>query len=482
MGNQINERFYRHFEKLAQEYPRYRKRFKYYWESIISHCNYYVHEDDSILEIGCGTGETLIKLKGKEKCGIDFSEKMIEVAKKRHPSLEFHVMDASNIHLEKKFDVIIISNVIGFFGNLLDVFESLKKVCHKRTRIIITYYSYLWEPVLRIGEWVGLKKKTPQQNWLSTKDIANLLYLSGFEAFKSSRGMLLPVYLPLISRLLNKYIAYLPLANYFCLNRYLCSRPIYPYEEEEKKEYTVSIIIPARNESGNIESAIQRIPSFGKSLEIIFVEGNSTDDTWKVINEIQKKYSSKHIIKIDRQDGKGKGDAVRKGFAIASGDIFMILDADLTVAPEDLPKFYNAIANGKGDFINGSRMIYPMEKEAMRFLNIIGNKFFSIAFSWILETPIKDTLCGTKVIFKKDYQKLIKNRSFFGDFDPFGDFDLIFGAHKLNLKIIDLPIRYQERVYGTTNISRFKHGLILLRMCAYAALKIKFLSSRNNIN
>ena len=189
---------------------------------------------------------------------------------------------------------------------------------------------------------------------------------------------------------------------------------------------------------------------------------------------IAEKYKDQFNIKIAQQDGKGKGDAVRKGYNMATGDILMILDADLTVPPEDLPKFYDAIASGKGDFINGCRLVYKMEKKAMRPLNLLGNKFFSMAFSWLLDRPFKDTLCGTKVIFRDDYIRLIKNRTFFGEFDPFGDFDLIFGAYKLNCKIAELPIRYRERVYGETNISRFKHGLILLRMCIFALKKIKF--------
>jgi glycosyltransferase involved in cell wall biosynthesis len=244
--------------------------------------------------------------------------------------------------------------------------------------------------------------------------------------------------------------------------------------QEEIDSYSTTVVIPARNESGNIENAILRLPKFGRHIEIIYVEGNSTDDTWQKIQEIQEKYKDSHDIKIMQQDGKGKGDAVRKGYAAATGDILMILDADLTVPPEDLPKFYYALAAGKGDFINGSRLVYPMEKGAMRFLNNLGNKFFSLVFSWLLEQSLKDTLCGTKVMFRKDYISLINNRSYFGNFDPFGDYDLLFGAYKLNLKIIDLPIRYQERTYGDTNISRFRHGLLLLRMCLFASKKIKF--------
>jgi glycosyltransferase involved in cell wall biosynthesis len=257
---------------------------------------------------------------------------------------------------------------------------------------------------------------------------------------------------------------------------YTFAKPLSTLAENEYKEkYSVSVVIPARNESGNIENAILRLPKLGKHTEIIFIEGNSTDDTWLKIQEIATKYSNTHDIKIGQQGGKGKADAVRKGFGMATGDILMILDADLTVPPEDLPKFYDAIASGKGDFINGSRLVYPMDKEAMRFLNLLGNKFFSIAFTWLLEQKFKDTLCGTKVIFREDYYRLVKNQRYFGDFDPFGDYDLIFGAHKLNHKIVEVPIRYKERTYGSTNISRFKHGLILLRMCSFAARKIKFI-------
>jgi len=314
----------------------------------------------------------------------------------------------------------------------------------------------------------------PIQNWLSHHDIINLLYLSGFETYKMQRRILLPYNIPLLAFILNKYLVRLPFFNIFGLNQFIFARPAMDPKSDVSQKYSTTVVIPARNESGNIENAITRLPKFGKHVEIIFIEGNSTDDTWETIQRIQDKYNGTHDIKIAQQPGKGKGDAVRKGYGMATGDILMILDADLTVPPEDLPKFYDALALGKGEFINGARLVYPMEKEAMRFLNTLGNKFFSLAFSWLLEQPIKDSLCGTKVMFREDYVKLIKNRKFFGEFDPFGDFDLLFGAYKLNLKIIDLPIRYQERVYGDTNISRFKHGVILLRMCIYAAGKIKF--------
>ncbi|MDO8579858.1 MAG: glycosyltransferase family 2 protein, partial [Candidatus Omnitrophota bacterium] len=258
--------------------------------------------------------------------------------------------------------------------------------------------------------------------------------------------------------------------NALTLNHFVIARPLFL----DVAEHSVSILVPCRNEKGNIEQAIKRLPAFGKSQEIIFVEGGSQDGTYEEIERVIKQYPQKDI-KLIKQIGKGKGDAVRIGFGQAKGDVLMILDADLTVAPEDLPKFYEAIRHDKGEFINGSRLVYPMEQEAMRFLNLMANKFFGVFFSWLLGQRFKDTLCGTKVLFHRHYQAISANRAYFGDFDPFGDFDLIFGATKLNLKIIELPIRYKERQYGTTQIQRFRHGLLLLRMCGFAMRKIKFI-------
>ena len=462
-----------YFNQLAAKRKK-RSLSAYYWNEITVYCNYYSHEDNAVLEIGCGSGDLLAGLAGAKKVGIDFSEEAIAWAKEKHKGIDFMVMDVNNINLNQQFDLIIISNLIGFVDDIQLVFEQVKKCCHPNTKVIVQFYNSFWEPVIKIAEAIGLKTKTPTQNWLSTRDINNLLYISGFEVYRNTKRLIFPFYFPLLSALLNKYLAKFPLFRFFSFNIYSFAKPL-PDANAPQNEFSTTVVIPARNESGNIENAILRLPKFGKHLEIIFVEGNSTDDTWEKIQEIQKKYAHSHDIKITQQKGKGKADAVREGYKIATGDILMILDADLTVPPEDLPKFYNAIASGKGDFINGTRLVYPMDKEAMRFLNYLGNHFFSWAFTWLLEQRFKDTLCGTKVMFRSDYIKLTKNRKYFGDFDPFGDFDLLFGAHKLNLKIVEVPIRYRERTYGSTNISRFKHGVILLRMCAFASRKCKFI-------
>ena len=470
------EEYKEYFTRHADNWVRYREKRAYYWDSITDFCNYFINKENTILEVGCGTGELLAAVNGRSKTGIDFCEPLIEKARQMHPDIRFEVMEAENITLDEKYDVVILSNVIGFLEDIEHVFKELHKVVHDKTRIIITYYNRLWEPMIKFAEFIGIKRKTPSQNWLTTHDISNLLYLAGFETYKHDRSMLIPYRIPLLSPFLNKFLSRLPVISAFDLNRFVFARPcpVHLTEEELKTKHSVSVVIPARNESGNIEKAILRTPEMGASTEIIFVEGNSTDDTWDTIRKMYEKHKDRRKIRIMQQDGRGKGDAVRKGFSAAKGDILMILDADLTVAPEDLPKFYNALVSGKGEFINGVRLVYPMEKNAMRPLNTLGNYFFSNLFSWILKMPIKDTLCGTKVMFRDDYHKLVENREFFGDFDPFGDFDLLFGSFKLNLKIIDLPIRYHERKYGDTNISRFKHGIILLKMAFFAAWKIKF--------
>lgn len=350
-------------------------------------------------------------------------------------------------------------------------FQSISQYCSRRTRLVINYYSHLWQPILSIAQTLGLATPTLQQNWLTSEDLKNIMHLSGFEVIKNWVEILLPLQIPLLASFVNKFLVKIWGFNQLALTNFMIARPI-SYQKE--RDYSVSVIVPARNEAGNIENILKRMPEMGISTEIIFVEGNSTDKTYLIIEELLPKYPQRKIILI-KQDEKGKGDAVRKGFLKATGEILMILDADLTVAPEDLPRFYDALATNKGEFINGVRLVYPMEKGAMQFINLLGNKFFSMAFSYLLNTPIKDTLCGTKTLYKNDYDIIANNRSYFGNFDPFGDYDLIFGASRLGLKLIDLPIRYRERTYGSTNIHRWAHGWLLIKMMIFAARRIKYI-------
>lgn len=371
-------------------------------------------------------------------------------------------------------DFFVLNGNIHYELDIIDMFNKLHALSKPSTRLILTYYSSLWKPFMRMASKLGIRSKTPELNWISNEDVDNFLNLASFQLVHSQQKILLPFYIPLISALVNRYVAPLPFFRLFAMVNVVVARPIIVNTLTEHFP-SVSIVVAARNEAGNIEKIIERLPILSSDDELIFVEGGSTDSTWEKLKEAQHKYKDDKTILIAQQDGKGKGDAVRKGFSIATKDILMILDADMTVPPEDLPKFYDAIRTGKGEFINGSRLVYPMEQHAMRFWNLLGNKFFAGAFSFVLGQRFKDTLCGTKVLSRVNYEKLARNRRYFGDFDPFGDFDLIFGAARMGLKIVELPVRYKERTYGDTNISRWRHGMILIAMLSFAARKIKFI-------
>jgi len=370
-----------------------------------------------------------------------------------------------------KPEYFLLNGNVHYQRDLLSFFRRLRGACGGSTRVVILYYSALWKPLARLASFLKIRNKTPEQNWIDHGDIVNILALADFEPVFMDRKVLVPLYIPVLSNLINRYLAPLPFLRAFCLVNILVARPL---AKNSQRDLSVSVVVPARNEAGNIENIIRRMPKMGPDDEVIFVEGHSKDNTWQEILRVCEKYGRDFDIKCVKQDGAGKADAMRKGFSLASKDIFMILDADLSVSPESLPDFYQAIRDDRAEFLNGSRLVYPHDGAAMRFLNMAGNKFFAAVFSFLVGQRFKDTLCGTKVISRKNYEKIAASRSFFGDFDPFGDFDLILGASRLCLKIREVPVRYYERVYGSTNIRRWKHGLILLRMAALAARKLKF--------
>ena len=443
----------------------------HYQELLQHYYRFLVQPGMRVLEIGCGLGDLLASVRPSYGVGVDFSKRMIEKASARHNYLRFIEADAHELDLSETFDVIILSDLVNDIWDLQKILNRIVKLCHSRTRLIINFYNNLWRIPLGIVKKLGLGCDVLEQNWFAPHDVWNLLELSGFDIIHSGPNILLPLRFPFLSTALNRYfVKFIPF-KWFALTNIIIARP---NAEKPEKDPAVSVVVAARNESGNIENIFKRVPSMGKETEIIFVEGNSTDNTYETIAETMKKFPEIKS-RLFKQSGKGKGNAVRLGFEKAEGDILMILDADLTVPPEDLPRFVEVLISGRGDFINGVRLVYPMEDKAMRFFNIIGNKFFSLAFSWLLGQPIKDTLCGTKVLYKRDYDLLARNRQYFGDFDPFGDFDLLFGAAKCNLKIVELPIRYRERIYGDTNISRWRHGWLLLKMVIFAAKRIKFI-------
>jgi SAM-dependent methyltransferase len=515
-----------------------------------------------VLEIGCGPGDLLARLEPSFGLGVDFSGQMVRTAARRHPHLSFLQADALSLDLGESdswFDVVILSDLVNDLWDVQAAFGQVRRLTRPSSRLIVNFYSKLWELALDAARSLGLARPLLEQNWLTVPDVDNLLRLADFEVTRAWDEILLPVAAGGLERFVNRYLARVWPLDIAALTHFVVARPAPgtmpanargtdphgprgerrvsvtahqsgatnaspsriasarasgatnatasgnasthttrnadagpsgsanvgagantsgrqdagDHFEPDLDSPLVSVIVPARNESGNIEAIFERTPEMGRGTELVFVEGHSTDDTYAAIVRAIARHPERRA-RLLRQTGKGKGDAVRAGFDRAQGEVLMILDADLTVAPEDLPRFLHALRSGKGEFINGVRLVYPMQKQAMRFLNLLGNKFFSLAFSWLLGQSIKDTLCGTKVLWATDYRRIADQRAYFGDFDPFGDFDLLFGAARLNLKIVDLPIRYRERTYGTTNIQRWRHGWLLLQMVAFAARRIKF--------
>jgi SAM-dependent methyltransferase len=461
-----------HWNAVAQHYSHDGFFRKAYHRRLAEIYRFLIPAGARVLEVGCACGDLLAALRPSYGVGVDFSPEMLRRARERHPDLHFVDADAHELDLHEEFNFIILSDLVNDLWDVQQVLEAVARVARPHTRIILNSYSRLWHLPLAIAEKLGFSVPKLGQNWLSPADVGNLLQLSGLEVVREWTEILLPAPIPLVSRFTNRFLAKLWPFRAAALCNFVIARP-QPRPVPVNIGRTVSIIVPARNEAGNIEQIFRRVPDFGVETELVFVEGHSRDGTYEAIEKAMAAHPERPC-QLLRQTGEGKGDAVRQGFAHAKGDVLVILDADLTVPPEDLPRFYAALISGKGEFINGVRLVYPMEAEAMRFLNLLGNKFFSWAFSFLLGQPIKDTLCGTKVLWRSCYEAIAANRAYFGDFDPFGDFDLLFGAAKLNQKIVDLPVRYRERRYGTTNIRRWKHGLLLLRMVAFAAGRLKF--------
>lgn len=461
----------KYYDSIATKRLKYRNRNKYYYKNLEKYIKFIIPEGSKVIELGCGTGDLLKSVNPGYGVGVDFSKEMLEIARSRFPEIKFILQDVEGLSIDETFEYVIVSDLITSLYDVQKALSLLGKICNDKTKIIFTYYNYFWEPVNKLSEIIGIKAKQPLQNWLSISDVKNLLHIEGFDVIKSDCKLLFPYYIPLFSGFVNSFIANLPIINKLGLiNINIVRKVSYDVTPKEK---SVSIVVPARNEKGNIENAILQTPEFGLTQEFIFIDGNSKDGTFEEMLRVKEKYKDKKI-EVYKQSGTGKGNAVREAFDKSTGEVLMILDSDLTTPPEDLPKFYYAIAKNRGEFINGCRLIYPMEKQAMRFLNLIANKFFGVLFTYLLGQNLKDTLCGTKVLTKEDYERIKQNRSYFGNFDPFGDFDLLFGAAKLNLKIVEIPVRYKDRVYGETQISRFRHGWLLIKMSVFAARKIKY--------
>lgn len=463
-----------HFDRVAATDQRARRLQRGFHGQLLRHFQHHVPAGSRVLEWGCGAGDLLRGLQPAHGLGVDVSPAMIEKARMRHADsgCDYRVGDVLATEIPEGFDHIVLDYLLGYLPDIQTALEKIKRSAHARTRLHITTLNTPWKFPLRWAQFFGAVMPQPPSNWLSHVDLFNLLELAGWEVVHFERIQLCPFRIPLLAPLLNRLVVRLPGFRHLGITVAITARPRLPPRINGR--VTCSVVVPARNEAGNIRPALDRIPRLGERTEIIFVEGNSKDETWATIQRECAAYDGPHVVRAIQQPGKGKWDAVRAGFAIAQGDVLVIQDADLTAPPEELGKFFEALADGRAEFANGSRMVYPMEAKAMRFLNLLGNKFFAEALTYVLGQPVKDSLCGTKMILRSDYARLLERIKPFGNFDPFGDFNLLYGSSLLDLRIRDIPVRYRDRTYGETNISRFSHGWMLLKMVWFGLRKLKW--------
>jgi SAM-dependent methyltransferase len=473
---QRRERTCRHLAAIAARRETWIRRNRYYYELLGRLLRFLVEPQKKVLSVRCGTGFHLAAVSPKQGKGVDLCAEIVEIARQQNPSFEFAVTFPDEEEFREqfgsseKFDYIIFSN-IGDTVDALQALRNLRPLCLRHTRVLVETYNHLWEPVVTFAEWIGMKVPTTEQNWLSIADIQNLMKLAGFEALETHRIVILPKYVPLVSAFLNRFCARLPLLKRLCMTQIVVGRILQP--PVPKEELSVSVIVPCKDEKENVEDAAQRIPPLGRQTEIIFCDDQSSDGTAEEVLRVQSLYPDKDI-RLERGPGVCKSRNVWKGFDAATGDILMILDADLTTIPEELPYFIDVIASGQAEFVNGSRLVYPVPKGAMTTANMLGNKCFSVAFTYLLGQRVKDTLCGTKVLWRSDWERIKPMLGNWGVEDRWGDYELLFGAAKLNLKILDLPVHYQERIYGSTKMTRvFRNGLVMLKMCWHGFLKLK---------
>jgi len=464
---QLREARRRHQDAVAPQRSKWIRSNTYFYDRLKRLLRFIIPPQKRVLEVRCQTGQFLASVDPSYGIGVEISDAMLDCARQEHPQFHYVKSDPEDLDLGESFDFIIFDHIFDTV-DILRAFEQIRRHCSADTQLIVVNFNHLWEPVLKLATRLGLRSKFVEPNWITENDIRGLLRLAGFRPVRKHRLLLFPKGIPLFSGFVNDFLARLPGIRRLCMMQVMVARPICPGAHEE--EVTVSIIVPCRNEAGNIQPGAERIPFMGKHTEIIFCDDKSTDATADEVRRMQRLYPEKDI-RLVQGPGICKAENVWTGFRAARGDVLMILDADLTVMPEELPMFFRGLVQGHGGFVNGSRLVYPMQDDAMKIANMIGNKFFGLLFSFLLDQRIKDTLCGTKVLWRNDWQRMQPYLGTWGIRDLWGDYELLFGASKLHLEIVEVPVHYQQRLHGTTKMTRvLANGWRMLRICWYAWL------------
>jgi len=451
-----------YFDPMADNWELYRERNAYFHRTQRALFRTYVSPGLAVLELGCATGDLLAAVRPGRGVGIDLSKRMVEKASRKYPAMEFVEADATFFETPERFDCILINNLLEYVEDIQNLLRNCRRLLKPRGRLLISTLNPMWTPLLRIGERRRLCTPDTQRNFVTGQDAANLLGLNGFEVVKLTRRTLFPKEIPLFTSLVNLLAAQTPVVRRLCLTEFLVARPA----AAATGDYSVSVVVPCYNEAGNIEECVRRVPAMGTHTEVIVVDDGSRDGTAELVKP--ELNPAVEVRCLSYQPNRGKLNAVTVGFEAAQGDILMILDADMTVPPEDLPYFYGPLREGLADFINGTRLIYPMATGSMKFQNFMGNKLFGVLVSWLTGIHLSDTLCGTKAFFREDY------RHFQMGYDPWGDFDYLFGAAQRTCKVLEVPIHYQERRAGQSKMKALRHTWALFKACWSGFWRVKY--------
>jgi SAM-dependent methyltransferase len=444
-----------HFDSIALRYDYFKTKNSYFHDRIKAFYCQAIPPGSRVLEVGCATGDLLAAVRPSYGLGLDISPRMVEIARKKYPHLDFAEGDISAAPARKDFDYIILSNLLDYVDDLYAFFSGLRDWTNDETKIIINNINPLWALVIRLGARLGLRTPDAKRNFVTLRDLLNILEVCDFDVSEKGFRLILPVYIPIISWFFNKLLPRIYVINNLSFVQYaVCHKR---WRSSKRNEMSCSVVVPCHNEEGNVRECVSRVPRMGRFTEIIVVDDGSKDRTYEIAKKASSEVEGLKVIRLEKN--RGKGSAVKTGFDNAKGDVIMILDADMAVMPEDLPKFFNAIADGAAEFVNGTRMVYPMEKEAMKFLNFLGNKLFGVMTSLILGQRNTDTLCGTKALLARHYAHIDM-----GDC-KWGDFDLLHGAARLKLKMAEMPVHYRKRVSGKSKMKAFRDGFGMLGKC-----------------
>jgi SAM-dependent methyltransferase len=462
---QLREQRRRQQDSVAEHRDDWIRSNRYYYDRMKRLLRFIVEPGRRILEVRCETGHFLAAVEPARGLGVEIGQAIVERARRNYPDLEFIQAEPEELNLDEKFDYVLFNHIFDTV-DILRALVQIRRHCTLETRLIVINYNQLWQPLLGLASKLGLRSRFVEPNWISEYDVRGFVNLAGFRPIRTHRLILFPKMIPLLSGLLNDYVAKLPGLRRLCMMQVIVARP--QPEAKREQDVTVSVVIPCRNEHGNVQTAVERIPAMGKTTEIIFCDDKSTDGTADEVRRMQALHPNRDIRLVEGP-GICKAENVWTGFRSARGDVLMILDADLAVMPEELHDFLRTLVSRRGEFINGSRLVYPMQERAMKFANIVGNKIFGLAFSFLLDQRIKDTLCGTKVLWRKDWLRMERILGSWGIRDLWGDYELLFGASRLHLEIVEVPVHYQERLHGVTKMTKvFSNGLRMLRICFHA--------------